>query len=162
MFTTFEFCFFAYILWIQIHNEKLKRLILLFSIFFVCFQILYFFTTKIKRLDSIPIGIESITLFIFILLLFYEQFKTAKDSSIVNSPWFWFSTGIMLYLAGSFFFNILVNNIDKKIGMEYWHVTYLFDTIKNIFFSVGLIFVARQPNKSTGGQTSSVPYLDMI
>lgn len=115
-----------------------------------------------KRLDSIPIGIESIILFVFILLLFYEQFKIAKNTSVISSPWFWFSTGLMIYLAGSFFFNILVNNIDKKLGMEYWHVTYVFDAVKNLFFSIGLIYVAHSPNKSSIEKSSSVPFLDMI
>lgn len=46
--------------------------------------------------------------------------------------------------------------------MDYWHVTYVFDTVKNIFFSIGLIHVAHQPNKSSIDKKSSVPFLDMI
>ena len=162
LFTAFEFLFFSSILFLQLSANRLRNVVIIFSGVFLVFQLIYSFSEKFKYLDSIPIGVESIIIFIFIFGLFYEQFKHTKTITIYVAPWFWFATGIMLYLAGSFFFNILVNNIDSKVGREYWYFTYIFETIKNIFFGIALIYLSRNKKSNNLLHSKSVPYLDMI
>ena len=161
-FTSFEFTSFAGLLFLLVKQKTFRQTILSLSAAFLVFQILYSVSEKFKILDSVPIGVESIVIFIFIFILFYEQFKNSRTQAIYNSSWFWIATGIMLYLSGSFFFNILINNIDPKLGSEYWYFTYIFETLKNIFFSIALLFLLRQQKDNNILKSNSVPFLDMI
>ena len=162
LFTAFEFLFFSSILFLQLSTKRLRNVVIIFSCVFFAFQLIYSLSEKFKYLDSIPIGVESIIIFIFIFGLFYEQFKHTKTITIYAAPWFWFATGIMLCLAGSFFFNILINNLDSKVVTEYWYFTFIFETIKNIFFGIALIYLSRNTKSNNLLHSKSVPYLDMI
>ena len=74
---------------------------------------------------------------------------------------FWIVIGIMIYLGGSFFFNILANHLNNEQIIDYWYWSYIADIIKNILFAIGLFVFTRQP-KQKGMIKSSIPYLDMI
>jgi hypothetical protein len=105
-------------------------------------------------LDSIPVGVETILIFLYIFYFLYQEFKKENQLLIKNSM-FWISMGIFFYLAGSFFFNILANHMSKAEIDEYWYYTYLFDIVKNILIAIGL-FVYKQKNR-----TEPLPFLDM-
>ena len=101
---------------------------------------------------------ETILLFIFIFLFFYRFLKTAVDSYVYNQPCFWIAVGILIYLGGSFFFNILVNHLTFEQVDKYWFLTYIAETIKNILFAVALVMYLRQPRENSKKET--VPNLD--
>ena len=69
-FTFFEYLFFTGIFWKTIKNRIAQIIIVILSVAFSIFQIVYFFTERFKRIDSIPIGIESILILIFIFYFF--------------------------------------------------------------------------------------------
>jgi len=123
------------------------------SICFIIFQIIFTFTTGLNVLDSIPVGIETILVFVYIFYFFYQEFKK-ENQLLIRNPMFWISIGIFFYLAGSFFFNILANQLPKEI-MKIWFYTYLFDIIKNIFIAIALVLYKQKKEKK------SVPYLDI-
>ncbi|HKO80134.1 MAG TPA: hypothetical protein VJU78_07060, partial [Chitinophagaceae bacterium] len=76
LYTLLEYLFFAYLLYNSIQNKKIKQIIVLFSICFAIFQIAtYFLNSKIHRLDSLSVGIETILLFTYILFFFYDHSK---------------------------------------------------------------------------------------
>jgi len=78
---------------------------------------------------------------------------------LYGKHWFWFVIGIIFYLSSSFFFNILAsNNLD--IAGRYWFLTYIFETIKNVLFVVGITLLAKKSIKNKN--SSSIPYLDMV
>jgi hypothetical protein len=132
------------------------------SISFLGFQIIYFFEGGSKRFDSIPIGIESILIFTYIIILFYEQFQKTRIQYIYSNPWFGIVIGIMIYLACSFFFNIMASNISVEAMSKYWFLTWIFETIKNILFAIGILMYSRKAHENPQQHSSSVPYLDMI
>lgn len=109
-----------------------------------------------------PIGIETILILFFSALLFYEQFKNVKIDSIYESSWFYIVVGIIIYLSCSFFFNILANNIDIETTGKYWFLTYIFETLKNILFVVGILIMAKKNSENLAKDSTSVPNLDMI
>jgi hypothetical protein len=135
-----------------------KKLIVVLSIGFLVFQVFYFLTADIKRLDSLGIGIETILLFIYIILFFYDFFKNPKVSFVYNHYCFWISLGILVYLGSSFFFNILANHMTSNQMEKYWSLTLITEFIKNLFLVASIIiFNKQQTNKKT---SASVPYLD--
>jgi hypothetical protein len=161
-YTFLEYLFLTSLLYLNIQSVFLRKTLIFSSVFFIAFDVFFYITGRIKRLDSIPVGVETILLFIFIFLFFYEQFKGAKSNSILHHNGFWICFGILVYLGGSFFFNILANHMEQEQVDEYFFLTYIADLIKNILFIVAMLIFVRQQNSKVSQSPSKIPYLDMI
>ena len=158
LYTTLEYIFFAYLLWAQIQKIKFKKIIVLFSILFVIFEILHFFLSRPQRVDSIPVGIETILILIYVFIYFHQSFSENRTTYIYNDPGFWIVVGILLYLGCNFFFTILAN----QLSIEYWYWTFIPEIIKNILFAVSIVLYKKKSTNNNGMKSSKVPYLDMI
>lgn len=159
-FTFFEYIFFTGIFLQVIKPPRVRMIIVILSIAFSVFQIIYFLTERFKRIDSIPIGIESILVLVYIFYFFYELLREPKGRHLSENYCFWFAIGILVYLSGSFFINILANNMERAEIVKYWFLTYIADIIKNLFLAVGLIVMARHsPNQEK--VKKNLPYLDI-
>lgn len=163
VYTTTEYLFFAYFLWSSIQNSGFKKLIVAVSISFVLFEVIYYLSHKTLRLDSVSIGVETILLLIFILYFFYEYFNKIRSSFIINHYCFWLSVGIMIYLGGAFFFNILAeqHSVREYIN-NYWYFTYIGDIIKNFLFIIAVVVSTKQQPEILKQDKSNLPFLDMI
>ena len=171
-YTFLEYFFLAFLLWSSIPTRSFIKLTLgnkifripfknfffiFLSVFFYGFLIYHYSTTKIKTLDTIPIGIESILIFSYIFYFFFEHFSTVKDQYIYNHPCFWIIAGILIYLGGSFFFNLLYTSLSVEMK-KYWFLTYITESIKNLFFVYAMIMYVRHFDKKS--KKSTVPNLD--
>jgi hypothetical protein len=117
----------------------------LFSIFLT----LYYLNVKVKRIDSIPIGIEAILILVYSFYYLFEQMKDTDTLFVYSRFTFWVILGMMLYLAGSFFIYIFASQLDPKEIAKYWSFTNIFSIIKNILFALA-IFInsnSKQPQK---------------
>lgn len=132
---------------------------IILSFLFLIFQVFYFFYASFLKIDAVPIGIETILMFIYILFFFYEYFKAVEDKYIYNEPSFWCVIGILVYLGSSFFINILANHLSDQEVAKYSSLTNIAEIIKNILFAVAMIMYARQPKEAP--HEKSIPYLDM-
>ena len=159
-FTFFEYLFFTGIFWFAIKNNRARKALIILSFSFSIFQIVYFFAEKFKRIDSLPIGIETILILVYIFYFFFEQLKEPKDKHLSESHYFWAVTGILIYLSGSFFMNILANAMEKDKILKYWFLTYIADIIKNIFLALGLLVLAKHAPTQERIK-KNIPYLDM-
>ena len=159
-FTFFEYLFFTVIFWLAIKNAIVRRVIIILSISFCLFQVIYFFVEKFKRIDSLPIGLETILVLIYIFYFFYEQIKEPKGRHLSENHFFWFATGVLIYLSGSFFINILANSMEQHQIAKYWFLTYIADMVKNVFLAIGLFILSRH---SLGQEKvdKRLPFLDM-
>lgn len=162
LYTFLEYSFFAYIFWAILRNKKLKNLIIVFSIAFLIFQLVYVFTAKTLLLDSIPIGIETILILIYIFFFFYEFSKNLNSLYIYNHYCFWIAVGILIYLGGSFFFYLSINQLNKEERTFFGNLTFVAEIIKNVLFSVALFMYARNSFENQKKKSDSVPFLDMI
>lgn len=161
-YTVLEYVFFSIFLVLHISSKKTRTLIVILSIFFFFFLTFYYLTAKVVRLDSIPVGIETILLFIYIFLFFYENFKTTKPTYIYNNPGFWIAVGILIYLGGAFFLYILAEHMAREEIDKYWDFTYVAEILKNLLFILAvLLYRFRPSNEKTLGQKSNLPFLDM-
>ncbi len=162
LYTFLEYFFFVFIFWSNIENKKAKKTIFLLSVVFFLFQCIYTLKTKLVRLDSIPIGIETILILSYIFYFFYESAKKTTTSYIYNHYCFWLSVGILIYLGGSFFFYILINYLNQSQINTFGNLIYLTEIFKNILFSVAIFVYARYPLEKIKKRVAAVPYLDMI
>ncbi|RZJ60912.1 MAG: hypothetical protein EOO45_23885 [Flavobacterium sp.] len=163
-YTTIEYLFFASFFYLSMKNKGFRRLILALSAAFVVFQVLFFINVKDDnfRLDTIPIGVETILLFIYTFCFFYENMKSSSDVNLYNSFGFWIAVGILLYLGVSFFLYILANDMNQQEIDLYWPVTYVAEMIKNLVFCVA-IFMYRpknhDPKKNFRPSQDGIPHL---
>ncbi|HYM95142.1 MAG TPA: hypothetical protein VET23_13455 [Chitinophagaceae bacterium] len=157
LYTFLEYFIFTFLLWSNIKEKKIRKLIIILSIFFFAFQCTYYFIAKQWKLDTIPIGVETILIFIYIFFYFFQYFRTTQNQYVYNEACFWVAVGVMIYLGGNFFFYILGNYINQE-EINFWFVTYIAETLKNILLTVALFIYARKPDENT---KKNLPYLDL-
>lgn len=162
LYTLLEYLTFSFILYKSINNKNFRKFIILCSCLFSVFLIFYYSNSEIIRIDSIPIGVESILLITFIVYFFYVYFSNLNNGLIYNNAYFWLITGILIYIGFTFFFNILANSLNKEHFDKYFYFSYLGDILKNILFSVAIIFFAKKSHVNTAKKPYNVPHLDMI
>ena len=161
LFTLLEYSFFAILVFQQLKLNWQKLILIVFSVSFFLFQIIYYFSPEKKRkLDSIPIGIETILIFIFIFFFLYEQLRDAKELPIYDNYFFWVAIGLFIYLGGSFFIYLMGNTLERQELIKYWFFTYIVETIKNLLLIVALFVYSKNPNKSNSKQV--LPNLDFM
>jgi hypothetical protein len=136
LFTFIEYSTFAYFLWLHIKNPLFRKLIIIISIVFSIFLAIYNKFYGIRSLDSVPIGIETILILIFIFYYLFEQANDKTNLFIYSHYQFWAVTGFMIYLAGSFFIYILANQINRELLERYWFLTNALYVVKNLFIGV--------------------------
>jgi hypothetical protein len=64
----------------------------------------------------------------------------------------------MIYLGVSMFIYLLANHITFEQYSEFWFLTYIAETIKNILFSVAIVVYAK--NNKLKSNKKNIPYLD--
>ena len=161
-YTFFEYAIFTFIFCKNFTDKKIRSGIILISIVFLIFQSVYVISGRVQRLDSVPIGIETILILSYIIYFFYQFSKNVEGTYIFNHYLFWISVGILIYLGGSFFFFILINHLTSEQVTTFGIFTYVAEIIKNILFMVGIYIYARNQGYAKGKKQNSVPYLDMI
>jgi len=113
-FTFLEYSFFTSLFYFNIQNKKFRKIIILLSSLFLVFQVTHYFVIDNYRIDSIPIGVESILIFIYIFLFFLENLNLPNQGFIYLHHCFWIAVGLLIYLGGSFFINILANTLNRE------------------------------------------------
>lgn len=157
IYTLLEYIVFTFIIWHNLSGKTIKKLIIVLSVFFVCFQTFYAVYFRFRTMDSIPTGIETILIFIYIFTYFYEQFKATQTQFLYETYFFWIAIGIMIYLGGSFFFYILANHMNRAQINQYWFLTFIIESLKNLLFAYSIyIYIIKAQKKSP----SSLPNLD--
>ena len=159
-YTFLEYSMFALILYLNIDRKIYRKFVLIASSVFLAYQVYYVTTTKLQRLDSIPIGIETILILIYIFCFFFYFTKNSRNAYIYTHYGFWLSVGILIYLGGSFFYYILVNHLRENDVVTFGNLTYAAELLKNILFSVAIFIYRRFPiNKPH--KPKNIPNLDM-
>jgi len=162
VYTFIEYSSFALFFWFSITSKRFKNLILIISISFILFQVIYFLTATLSikhaNLDSVAVGIETILVFMYSFYFLYQEFKNLQNQSIIKKPMFWIVCGMIFYLGGSFFFNLLANHLSEALMDKYWFYSYSFDIIKNVLFAVAIPLFTNKKNRNL---RETVPYLDL-
>lgn len=161
-YTLLEFSFFTFIFWRVIENRRVRNIIAISSLIFITFHILYFLSSAEQKIDSVPIGIETIFLFFFAFLYLQQYFKKSLSKNIYEYSSFWLVAGIIIYLGSSFFFNILANHVTQAQFDNYWHYTYIPEIFKNILFALVIFGYFFKTENSANLKSKDIPNLDMI
>lgn len=158
-FTFIEYVFFAYILYLNIKKLAFHKVILITSLIFTIFLIIFYFGTNLKKIDSIPIGVETIIIFLYSFYFLYEQMNNTETLFIYNKYSFWLILGMLMYLAGGFFIYIFANQLEATELHKYWFFTNIFIIIKNILFVIAIFINSKQTTTQNKMYTYSMPSL---
>ena len=112
-------------------------------------------------MDNVPVGIETVIVFVYIFYFFYEYFITINEEYVYDSFCFWISIGVMIYLGSSFFVYILSDHISAS-STEYekfWSLSFIMETIKNALFVVAIVVDTRR-NAKQKIPNKNLPFLD--
>jgi hypothetical protein len=160
-FTLAEFILFSYFIYLNIENKAVRQGILILHLLFTIFIIVYQFFANFRSVDSVPIGIETILILILSFYYLYEQMSNMEKDFIYNTFHFWVITGMMIYLAGSFFIYIFANQVDKETLHQFWFLTNVFYILKNILFAIAiLIFLKQSARQKNPSPKNFQPYLN--
>ncbi len=147
IYTFLEYLTFSFIIWEGLKNKFAKKFIAVLSILFLVFIICYNLLSGANRIDSIPVGVESILIFIY-SFFYFRQFFTSPGTISFKSPGFLIIVGILIYLGGTFFFNIFANYLSIAEMHEYWWLTFIPEIIKNILFAIAIFKITPNVKKN--------------
>jgi hypothetical protein len=138
IFTLIEYLIFASFFYLIFPSKKMKVIIGALSFMFVAFTVLYILKNPNIKIDSFCIGIETILIILYSFYYMYQELRETKQSFIYNNYRFWIISGILIYLAGSFFIYIFANQLKSVLLTDYWALTNAFYIIKNVFFAIAI------------------------
>lgn len=147
--TLFEYLLFSGVLFLIIKNDFFKKAIIILSPLFVIFLSIYTIKAPFVRIDSIPIGVETILILLYSFYFLYEEMNNTNVLFLYNKYQFWVVIGFMLYLSGCFFMYIFANQLPQEMVNEYWFIIDIFLILKNVLFSIAILVFALSRNEKT-------------
>jgi hypothetical protein len=136
----FEVLFFSIYFSIILKNKWLKIFVVgAFITFIVAF--LQHWNAPSKKFDSIPASIGAIICILLSLIYLYQAASNPqKNIAIFSTSSFWFSMGILIYMAGNLFMFITFNEFERSEAIKLANIIFpLMNILKNIFFSIGML-----------------------
>jgi hypothetical protein len=145
IFTLVEYLLFATFLYMVLSKPFLKRALLFCSVLFTSFCLINIFFQPKYQFDSLQSAIESLLLLIFCILYLFEQINKPQVVFIYASYKFWIITGILTYLATSFFLYAFAASLPFEQAQQYWVINHISNILKNILFAISIIVYAKSP-----------------
>lgn len=143
LYSLLEFVTLAYFFY-QLLQKKYKSYFLVFSIIYlVLFSIILIYwdeSTRFKT-DSYLSLIEIVLVYFFTIVWLKNIFSNSSEYNFVQTSNFYFISGIVLYLSGTFFLYLLGDSIlkDEKLNLEdFWILNIVFNIILRIFLILGV------------------------
>lgn len=162
IFTIVEYSLFATFIYLVLEKAVFKRALLFCSFLFTAFCLFNIFFQPKYRFDSVPTAIESLILLVFCILFLFEQINKPEQVFIYSSYKFWIITGILVYLAATFFLYVFAASLPLEQLRQWWDINHFGNILKNIFFSIATIIHAKasKPPPHNPIERSYQPFLN--
>ena len=151
LFTIVEFCCFSLFFYYTIFRHLvLRKIILVTIVSFTVFCLAYFFFefSKNSNLDTIPVTFQAIFIMSLCVIFYFEQIRNPNSLFIYSTSEFWIVTGILVYLAGTFFIFIYSADLTQEEFKRFWPINYIFNTIKNLLFGLAIFIHRKKDSKA--------------
>jgi hypothetical protein len=118
-FSTFEFCFYIWILSILITNINWRRVMRLSVIIYPVLALINInFIQGLKTFHTVTYSIGCLLVVLFTIAYLMELFRSAKSSGLITNPAFWICLGLLLFYCCSFPLYGLINYWAKLPGLK--------------------------------------------
>jgi hypothetical protein len=143
-FTIIEYSLFSLFVILELQSKRAKKVIILLSIIFFIGLIYNYATSKQPHFDSLTVTIEALLIISYCVYFFFEQINIPRVTFIYASFQFWICSGILIYLASTFFLFMQANALSNQERKGYWIIAILSQIIKNLFFSISFLIKSQQ------------------
>lgn len=161
IFTTIEFIFYSAVFYSQFRKEYFKKIVVLFIPIFTLLVIinLAFIQGLNKTFHTYTFLLGSFFVVVFCCCFFYESVLPERiDEQLSKQPFFWISSGLLIYYLGSVIINALFDYLttnDMKIeGMRIYGI--INNSLNVILYTSFIISFFLCPDNK---KTSSLPSL---
>lgn len=162
VYTLIEFSIFTLIVTKSDTSVWFRRFSYALWVIFLTYCLYRFIVKTEERMDSYEIAAETCIILFLIIYFFYLRFQKVDEQYLYQNPYFWLMTGMLVYLAFTFFFNLLVNHVDNEVIRNFYHYSYFGDIIKNILFAVAIWYLPRRSGVQDQAHSFNAPKLDLI
>lgn len=144
-FTIVEYLIFATYLWSILKNKSFKLILIAASALFTIYCLAYLIQNTFIKFDSIQTSIEAIVIITFCIIYLFEEMNQPQVTFIYSSYHFWIVIGILIYLAGTFFFFVYASNLSNAELDSFSIINHISNILKNILFSIAFVIYAKVP-----------------
>jgi hypothetical protein len=144
-FTIVEYLVFSTYLWSILKNRAFKYILITISVLFTFYCLFYILQNTFKGFDSIQTSIEAIVIITFCIIYLFEEMNQPQVTFIYSSYHFWVVIGILIYLAGTFFFFVYASNLSNDELDSFSIINHISNILKNILFSIAFVIYAKVP-----------------
>lgn len=116
-----EYLFYAFMFYQYFISKSFKKLALVFLSLFPVFAVINFlFIQDAARFNTNFLKVGSLFMFLFAILYFYDFLKIDKVVSPLKQPFFWIASGVLLFNAGEFVYNVFFEFYFKnwEVGLK--------------------------------------------
>lgn len=159
-FTIVEYSCFAIFIYSVLQSSYFKKSLLACSFLFICFCLFNIFFQPTYSFDSLQSSIEALILLIFCIFFLFEQINKPQVQFIYSSYKFWVVTGILIYLASTFFLFVFAASLPKEEKAAYWFINNISNILRNIFFAIAILINAQSPKSPKSMESDYQPFLN--
>lgn len=140
-FTILEFVFLSFFYSNFTNSVKktyFNKIVLL--VFLLIALIDLFFINGFKRVNTLTVSIESITLIVYSLISFYLIMSRMLFDKLLDAPFFWINIAVLFYFSGSLFLFLFGNYLisqGNKTYMEMYKIHTFVNAVWYLFISIG-------------------------
>ncbi len=110
LFTTFEFCFYFWVISEMIKSKKIKKVVLLTIPFYIlCVVINFIWGQTLASFHTITYSLGCLLIVIFCIYYFLELFRLPKSVKLQKDPSFWICAGLLFFYCCGFPLYGLIN-----------------------------------------------------
>lgn len=139
IFTVVEFCLilFVYMSFLKDFNQKNRYVLALIPLFLLA-EVADLKINGPNNMDNFASSIESIILIFIALMSFFIIIRKMIYDNILNTPFFWINTGILLYFSGNLLFFVFSNYLhanETSNNFAMWGI----HSVMNILYNVSIV-----------------------
>lgn len=103
LFSTFEFCFYLFMISLIIFSRLVKKIIMVTMILYAATALTnIFFIQKPNVFHATTYSLGCLIVVIFCIYYFFELFRLPKSVNLMNNPAFWICSGLLFFYCCSF------------------------------------------------------------
>lgn len=144
-YTIIEYSIFTYVLLANISNKVFRIILLVGSVLFYVFAVIYYLSVEDNSFDSLTASIEAILIVTYSIFYLFDQMNKPQVIFIYQEPNFWFVVAFIIYFSGTLFLFIQASNLDREIRDNFWKINLFLNITKNILFAIA--FSTKKSNK---------------
>jgi hypothetical protein len=146
IFTVIEFLLITAYLRFVIVNSKVRKFILVCSVFFVVYSVFDYLNTKSDTFDSSPTGVSCLLILLFSIYFLFEKIRTPDSLFLYSTPNFWIVVSFIIFFSGTFFIYIFSKNNynDPQFNRTFYTINSVFNIVKNLLVSVAFLIKPEQ------------------